>query len=54
MDHTMTTQFASALEYVQTSAPDLNGEPQFRYLDDPPGRSLLEAYLTARDTIFVA
>ncbi|GHP00947.1 hypothetical protein KSF_109940 [Reticulibacter mediterranei] len=57
MDHAMTTQFASALEHLQTSAPDPNGEPQFRYLDDPPGRSLLEAYLnrltaSARDAIF--
>lgn len=59
MDDAMTTRFASALQQLQTSAPDPNGEPQFRYLNDPPGRSLLDAFLkqltpTVRNAIFIA
>lgn len=59
MDDALTTRFASALQHLQTSASDPNGEPQFRSLNDPPGRSLLDAFLkpltpTGRDAIFLA
>ncbi|BCL84665.1 hypothetical protein ccbrp13_71300 [Ktedonobacteria bacterium brp13] len=40
-----THQALNAVHHLRTSPRDPNGEPQFRSLADPPGKSLVQAYL---------
>jgi hypothetical protein len=43
-DPNQLNRFSHALNTLRTSMRDLNGEPQFRHLADPPGKALFQAF----------
>ncbi|EFH85207.1 hypothetical protein [Ktedonobacter racemifer] len=43
-DSDQLSRLSHALNTLRTSQLDLNGEPPFHYLTDPPGKILLQAY----------